>query len=419
MLELQFFNSEQSHEHIHTDIELIYILEGRVRVEINDKTYVLEKNGMIIVNSNNRHRLLEDREMSEDSLWLCSVLLDYGELLEDLSRDFALFWCNSAVTDSGEYKILSGILDEILESYEVSEAGNYMKKSLYYKLVGCLAEHFLVTGMSDQWTRKSNFEKEEMLQYMNANYYRPITLKEMADKMYMSETAFSKYFKKIAGMNFVQYMNNIRLHHAIEDLLYSDKPITRIAVDNGFSSASFFNRVFKSVYNTTPTRFRENAGVQPEREDHPKPEGYREVVAAYMENKTADMDMEKEEKYIHTAMDQYHCYRKIWTAAVNLGNADTILTARTQKHIRFVHRNISFKYGRICNLLGWDMKLRENHSFSALKFDDVDTVLDFLYDAKIIPIIDLGDRPRHTLRDYDRFCGNPYLSSWPQTRPFQ
>ena len=348
------------------------------------------------------HRLLEDREMSEDSLWLCSVLLDYGELLEDLSRDFALFWCNSAVTDSGEYKILSGILDEILESYEVSEAGNYMKKSLYYKLVGCLAEHFLVTGMSDQWTRKSNFEKEEMLQYMNANYYRPITLKEMADKMYMSETAFSKYFKKIAGMNFVQYMNNIRLHHAIEDLLYSDKPITRIAVDNGFSSASFFNRVFKSVYNTTPTRFRENAGVQPEREDHPKPEGYREVVAAYLENKTADMDMEKEEKYIHTAMDQYHCYRKIWTAAVNLGNADTILTARTQKHIRFVHRNISFKYGRICNLLGWDMKLRGNHSFSALKFDDVDTVLDFLYDAKIIPIIDLGDRPRHTLRDYDR-----------------
>ena len=40
--------------------------------------------------------------------------------------------------------------------------------------------------------------------------------------------------------------------------------------------------------------------------------------------------------------------------------------------------------------------------FAALKFDDVDMVLDFLADEDIIPIIDLGDKPKHTLRDFDQ-----------------
>ena len=203
-------------------------------------------------------------------------------------------------------------------------------------------------------------------------------------------------------MNFVQYMNNIRLHHAIEDLLYSDKPITRIAVDNGFSSPSFFNRVFKSVYNTTPTEFRESAGIGQEAYRPSRPEGYREFVAEYLENKASDGDGGKMERYVHADMEHYRPYKKIWTQAVNLGEASDILLSRTQKQIQFIRQNIHFKYGRLCNILGWDMKLRENHSFSALKFDDVDTVLDFLADQKIIPLIDLGDKPRHTLMDFDQ-----------------
>ena len=144
---------------------------------------------MIIVNSNNRHRIGKAKDAGSGAWWVCRMELGYRELLEDLQCDFALFWCNSAVSNSREYQVLTGILDEILGAYKVYEAGTYMKKSLYYKLVGCLAEDFLVTGMENQWSRKSRFEQEEMIQYMNANYFRPITLKEMADRLYMSETA--------------------------------------------------------------------------------------------------------------------------------------------------------------------------------------------------------------------------------------
>ena len=402
MLDVQLLNTEQAKMHLHADIELIYVMEGRACVQINDQSYTLEKNDMIIVNSNNRHRITKERYSGEGAWWVCRFLLDYRKLLEDLESDFALFWCNSAVSNSAPYQLLSSILDEILEVWKLQESGNYIKKSLYYKLVSCLAEHFLVTGMENQWSRRSKFEREEMIQYMNANYFRPITLKEMADRVYMSETAFSKYFKKVAGMNFVQYMNNIRLHHAIEDLLYSHKPMTRIAVDNGFASPSFFNRVFKSVYHMTPTEYRENAKVGSEPTGEAQPEGYKAAVEGYLEGKRSESGREKLEKNLHADMSQRRAYSKAWTQALKLGEASELLSARLQRQVAFVHGEIPFTYGQIDNLLGWEMKLRQDHDFKALNFERVDEVLDFLADHSIVPVIDLGDKPRFTMRDFDR-----------------
>lgn len=402
MLDVQILDSHQEGAHLHSDVELIYVMEGGACIEINDKFYKLEKNDIIMINSNNRHRITKAESGNGGNWWLCRLMLNYRELLEDIQSDFALFWCNSAVSDSNDYGELTGILDEILEVWKLKKGGSYTKKSLYYKLIGCLAEHFLVTGMENQWTRRSKFEREEMLQYMNSNYFRPITLKEMADKVYMSETAFSKYFKKISGMNFVQYMNNIRLHYAVEDLLYSHKPMTKIAVDNGFASPSFFNRVFKSVYHMTPTQYREKAGTLKNVQKEALALNPQDIVADYLEKKNVGEAAKALEKYISEDMELSRSYKKIWTQVFNLGEAKTLLSARLQRQITFVHKEIPFKYGQIDNLFGWKMKLRRNHTFEALNFEFVDEVLDFMTDQKIIPVIDLGDKPRHALRDFDR-----------------
>ena len=401
MLDLKILNTVELHEHIHTEIELIYVLEGCLCVDINDKSYYLNQNDMIIINSNNRHYLHKSNKSVDktETLWYCRIHLKYDELLWDLSRDFVLFWCNSVVSDSSEYEMLAGILDEILNAWEMTQAGNYLKKSLYYKLVGCLAEHFLVTGMENQWSRKSNFERDELLQYINSNYYRPITLKEMAERLYMSETAFSKYFKKAAGMNFVQYMHNIRLHHAVEDILYTDKKITQIAVDNGFASPSFFNRIFKSAYYMTPTAFRETSKLKKERIVESDPKAYRAFVAGYLQKKSLEPESLRKIKYIQADVEQSEFVKNPWVKAMNLGEAHHILSAKQQQQIAAAKKDLNFQYGRLWNIFSWNMKFRENHSCSSIKFDTIDAVFDFLTDHGIIPMIDLGDRPGHAMKD--------------------
>lgn len=57
-------------------------------------------------------------------------------------------------------------------------------------------------------------------------------------------------------MSFLKLLNNIRLDHAVSELLYSDKTILKVAMDNGFSNLASFNQVFKESYQITPAEYR-------------------------------------------------------------------------------------------------------------------------------------------------------------------
>lgn len=59
----------------------------------------------------------------------------------------------------------------------------------------------------------------------------------------MSNAYLSRYLKKNLGMNFIDYLNNVRLHYAVENLLYNDTTITRASLDNGFANTAVFNKL--------------------------------------------------------------------------------------------------------------------------------------------------------------------------------
>ncbi len=99
----------------------------------------------------------------------------------------------------------------------------------------------------------NNFQ--ELLSYIDTNYYENITLDFAADRMHFSPSHFSKVFKDFTGINFVKYLNLIRVEHAMEKLYNSSNNVTEIALDCGFNNVRNFNRVFKSVTGYTPTEF--------------------------------------------------------------------------------------------------------------------------------------------------------------------
>ncbi len=393
-MELRILTSGEDREHIHPEVELIYVLDGLLGVNINEKEYVLNKNGVILINSNNRHAFTV-----KSPAVVCQVSLKYYDLLENLQKDFVLLWCNSSMTVSAGYGELVQILDDMIDAWVVTEKGVYVRKSLYYKLVGCLADHFLVTENKGALHGQDNFRRDAMLQYINANYFRSLTLKELADRMYMSESAFSKYFKKTAGINFVEYLGNIRLHYAVEDLLYSDKPITRVAVDNGFPNPSWFNKAFKAAYHTTPKLFRSSMAQKSGEGAADATDNSRELARRFLETKQWDTKQMVQEKYIYAGLQSQRPYKNGWNRAMNLGAAADLLSARLQQQVAMVRENLGFEYGRLWNIFSWNMKIRENHLSKELKFDSIDNVLDFLVDHQITPMIELGDKYHPTYRN--------------------
>ena len=99
---------------------------------------------------------------------------------------------------------------------------------------------------------------EKAFEYMNKNYDKPVTLKDIARLVNMTEVSFSRFIKKRTGITFIDSLNEIRLGHASRILIDTTKSIAEVSYNCGFNNISNFNRLFKKKKGCTPKEFREN-----------------------------------------------------------------------------------------------------------------------------------------------------------------
>jgi AraC-like DNA-binding protein len=92
--------------------------------------------------------------------------------------------------------------------------------------------------------------------FVMQNYQREIDLTQVAKLANMSESAFSRYFKKRTRRTFSHFVTEIRLEHACKLLVQDKMSISGISEESGFNNLSNFNRQFKLIKGTTPLAYR-------------------------------------------------------------------------------------------------------------------------------------------------------------------
>ncbi len=97
---------------------------------------------------------------------------------------------------------------------------------------------------------------ELIMQYINHNFDKTITLGDAAKIAAMSEVALSRFFKQRTGKTFIDTLNEIRLGNASRMLIETTHSINEIAYKCGFNNISNFNRIFKKKKDCTPKEFR-------------------------------------------------------------------------------------------------------------------------------------------------------------------
>ena len=95
----------------------------------------------------------------------------------------------------------------------------------------------------------------EAVAYMKAHYAEKITLSMVAGKVSFNPEYFSRMFMKETGLNFVTYLNNLRMRQAVELLEWTNKKIYEIAEEVGYSSVSYFSTAFKKTFGQTPNEY--------------------------------------------------------------------------------------------------------------------------------------------------------------------
>lgn len=103
---------------------------------------------------------------------------------------------------------------------------------------------------------------ERALSYMDEHDCQNITLGDIADHVHLSRIYFHNLFVAAVGRTPHRYLLERRLSRAQQMLMTTDKPLSEIALECGFSSQSYLNQVFQKELHCTPREYKKEMSLR-------------------------------------------------------------------------------------------------------------------------------------------------------------
>jgi two-component system response regulator YesN len=94
------------------------------------------------------------------------------------------------------------------------------------------------------------------INYIDANYDKPITLADIARASHLSISRLAHLFKEQMGITIIDYLTSVRIERAKQLLLATEQSCTEICFQVGYNNQSYFSRTFKDLVGMSPRYFR-------------------------------------------------------------------------------------------------------------------------------------------------------------------
>ena len=249
--------------HFHNDIEVVFVLDGKIRLKNGYYTYNLKSGDIFILNDNEIHSL---ENVGEDNMvMMLHMDMNYfSNYYDGLKNNFFITDLDDDNSDSLE--VLKTILARIM--MEIIQKGyGYEQKVIEstHNLIACLMADFRYEVMADgKFANESKNRGDKILagrlnritDYMYANYTRKLTLNEIADRENLSIYYLSHVIKEATGLSFQELLSFIRVEESEKLLLTTNKKIGAIAEEAGFSAVRYYIKHFQTWYGMHPNEYR-------------------------------------------------------------------------------------------------------------------------------------------------------------------
>jgi two-component system response regulator YesN len=121
--------------------------------------------------------------------------------------------------------------------------------------IGTALNEFIELVYSSQDAKKVT-QIRPAINYIDANYDKPITLAEVAEASCLSVSRLAHLFKEQMGITIIDYLTSVRIERAKQLLLSTEQNCTEICFQVGYNNQSYFTRTFKEQAGMTPREFR-------------------------------------------------------------------------------------------------------------------------------------------------------------------
>lgn len=244
--------------HYHPEYELTYILKGNGYRIVGNKYASFSDGDLVLLGSNLPHTWSgkpEEEGVSEaiviqfSKAFIAPFLalhesVSIKQMLEHSARGICFEADGELVSKLIDLPHATGI-DRIIKLISLLDV-------LSKKQVSLIAPNTFHNVVS----KKNEMRINKVCLYIQHHFYEKITLKEVADLLYLTESNFCKFFKKATGKTYSDYLNELRIDEACRLMVQSEKSISQISFACGFETLSYFNRVFLSKVGCTPSNFR-------------------------------------------------------------------------------------------------------------------------------------------------------------------
>lgn len=243
-------------KHWHRSVEIFALFEGELEFYVNEVRYPLKPGEFMLVNSNEIHSIFSPRE--NQTVVLQIPLTTFRKYYTD--EKFIYFSHSSRLQDEE----VMHLIREMYRTYVEKPCGYELKvQSQFYMLVYILVTKYRKTDVNEEVIR--NNRKLDRLSvitaYMKEHYREDISLESLAENFGYSPTYLSRMFQKYAKTNYKIYLDNIRLEHAVKELMNTRMPIGEIAYGNGFPNSRAFAKAFRKRYGMLPSEYRKTLGT--------------------------------------------------------------------------------------------------------------------------------------------------------------
>lgn len=251
--------------HYHDYIEILYGVDCDAIVWHNGEETPLNSGDLIIINSKKPHDVYSKHRKSK-----YIVIKFMPQILYAAEQSvFEFKYIMPFLADTGQYNNL--FKAEVLKNSNIPTIMNdimdeWNKKNYGYEIALRIYVNRIVLWLLRKWNSDNPQPAEsygtmkiiqKVFEYVQKNFQNA-NLETVAGELGLSYSYLSRIFKRVIKKSFSEYVNYIRITEAQRLLASTEKSITEIAQDVGFSTASYFIDTFKKQVHVTPLKFRSN-----------------------------------------------------------------------------------------------------------------------------------------------------------------
>lgn len=236
------------HRHDYYSIELV--TGGEAVQYINEEKYVCREGSIVLMSPFDSHRYKYSGVLTLE--FMC---FDEGMLFSDVwdNIDIDNFPYVAELNDDEFVSALSDISTIRKEKKRRDEMSEIMIKSTTNKLVA-----MILRGAHKKCEKRKHKDIKSALSYIRYHFREPITMEEMADKLHITPSYFCRCFKDYTHQTFKEYITALRLEYAMRQIKTTDKSITEICYESGFSTCAYFSKIFTKKFGKTPKEIRKS-----------------------------------------------------------------------------------------------------------------------------------------------------------------